>query len=118
MPDQRFYEALTPATLAELAELTGAVLSDVRAAGRRIAGHLILGRAGPDEIAFCADRRYARRTRSDRRWGLFSGRGQREPAGFLCESANAATPGGLRQSCGSSARRAEARQRTGDPPFG
>ncbi len=59
MPDQRFYDALDPATLAELASLSGASLADPLMAQRQIAGVSILARAGGREVAFFADRRYA-----------------------------------------------------------
>ena len=60
MPDSRFYETLGPAALAELAELTGAVLADPQAGAREVEGVAPLGRAGPADIGFLADRRYLR----------------------------------------------------------
>ena len=59
MPDPRFFEALGPATLAELASLTGASLSDPTVGDRRVSGVAPLGAAGPDDLAYLADRRYA-----------------------------------------------------------
>lgn len=59
MPDPRFFEDLGPAPLHELAELTGAALSDPSAAERAIRSVAILGRAGPDSVSFLTDRRRA-----------------------------------------------------------
>lgn len=58
MPDPRFYEALAPATLRDLAELTGAHLVDATQGRREILGVGSLDRAGPEQISFCADRRH------------------------------------------------------------
>ena len=60
MPDSRFYEALGPVALAELAELTGTTLAVAGDGGRRIAGVAPLARAQPHDIAFLSDRRYVR----------------------------------------------------------
>ncbi|MDR3512161.1 MAG: UDP-3-O-(3-hydroxymyristoyl)glucosamine N-acyltransferase [Caulobacteraceae bacterium] len=59
MPDLRFFEDLGPVSLRELAELTGATLADSARADLAIAAVAPLERAGPDQISFFADRRYA-----------------------------------------------------------
>jgi UDP-3-O-[3-hydroxymyristoyl] glucosamine N-acyltransferase len=59
MPDLRFFEDLGPASLRELAELTGASLADPAKAGLSIGSVAPLERAGPGEVSFFADRRYA-----------------------------------------------------------
>lgn len=59
MPDPRFFESLGPVSLGELARLTGAELSDATAASRAVEAVAPLGLAGPDAVAFFADRRYA-----------------------------------------------------------
>lgn len=58
MPDPRFFEALGPVSLAELAELTGAVLADPAQASRQVRSAAPLVRAGPEAISFLGDRRY------------------------------------------------------------
>src|SRR5947199_116597 len=58
-PDPRFFEDLGPATLAEVAALTGAELSVAGLAERRIARVSILAQADPEAITFLADRKYA-----------------------------------------------------------
>lgn len=55
MPDPRFFEALTPLTVAELAGRTGG--SALRGGDRLIAGVAPLLEAGTDEAAFLSDRR-------------------------------------------------------------
>jgi UDP-3-O-[3-hydroxymyristoyl] glucosamine N-acyltransferase len=60
MPDSRFYEALGPVTLAELAALSGATLAATGDASRRIEGAAPLARAQGDAVAFFSDRRYLR----------------------------------------------------------
>jgi len=59
MPDPRFFEDLGPVPLHELAELTGAALSDPSAAERTIRSVAILSRAGQDSVSFLTDRRRA-----------------------------------------------------------
>ncbi|MGH7024665.1 MAG: UDP-3-O-(3-hydroxymyristoyl)glucosamine N-acyltransferase, partial [Caulobacteraceae bacterium] len=58
IPDARFFETLAPASLGELAALTGAKLvrGDVET---RIAGVATLAAASSDSIAFLTDRRHA-----------------------------------------------------------
>jgi UDP-3-O-[3-hydroxymyristoyl] glucosamine N-acyltransferase len=58
-PDPRFYEALGPASLGELAGLIGGRLVDPARADLAIAGVSILSRAGAGEVSFCADRKFA-----------------------------------------------------------
>ncbi len=59
MPDLRFFEDLGPASLRELAELTGASLADGGEADPPIASVAPLERAGSGQISYFADRRYA-----------------------------------------------------------
>jgi UDP-3-O-[3-hydroxymyristoyl] glucosamine N-acyltransferase len=58
MPDPRFFEALGPVPLQELAEVAGAELADPGAGGRLIRQVAILSRAGPESVTFLADRRH------------------------------------------------------------
>jgi len=58
-PDPRFYEALGPASLGELAGLIGGRLAGRARAELAIAGVSILSRAGAGEVSFCADRKFA-----------------------------------------------------------
>ncbi len=58
MPDPRFFESLGPASLADLAAVTGAELADPTVGARPILSVAPLTRAGPDDIGFYADRRY------------------------------------------------------------
>lgn len=57
MPDPRFFEILPPLSVAELAALVGG--EAVRGGDRKVAGVAPLAAAGPDDIAFLADRRLA-----------------------------------------------------------
>jgi UDP-3-O-[3-hydroxymyristoyl] glucosamine N-acyltransferase len=57
LPDPRFYESLGPVSLADLAALTGATLSDPQYSSRSVDGVSILSRAGPRTVTFLADRR-------------------------------------------------------------
>lgn len=59
MPDPRFYEALGPVSLGELARLTGAELTDGADAERSISVVSILGQAGPDAVSFFDEARRA-----------------------------------------------------------
>ena len=59
MPDPRFFQDLGPVSLAELAELTGAELTDPAAGGAQVSRVAILSQAGPDSITFVNDKRYA-----------------------------------------------------------
>ncbi|WP_374659385.1 UDP-3-O-(3-hydroxymyristoyl)glucosamine N-acyltransferase [Phenylobacterium sp.] len=59
MPDPRFFEDLGPVTLAELAGLTGAELTDPTQADRRVVGVAVLASASPDTITFLSDKKYA-----------------------------------------------------------
>ena len=54
-PDPRFYEALGPVSLGELALLTGAELAAPEAAGRQISGVAILSRASRETVSFLGD---------------------------------------------------------------
>lgn len=71
MPDLRFFEDLGPASLAELAELTGAILADAGKADLSIASVAPLEHARPDQISYFADRRYAADLASTRAAALF-----------------------------------------------
>jgi len=55
-PDPRFFEALGPVSLGELASLTGAELADPSAQARTVQAVAILSRAGPQAVTFLADR--------------------------------------------------------------
>ena len=57
MPDTRFYKALGPVSVAELAALTGSTLMDPSLGERSIDGVAPLGRAGGAEVGFLADTR-------------------------------------------------------------
>ena len=58
MPDPRFFEALGPISLAELAEVAGARLADPAAGERTVAAVAVLGHAAPGTVTFLAHRRY------------------------------------------------------------
>lgn len=59
MPDPRFFEDLGPVSLADLATLTGAELTDPSAAERRVRAVSVLARAQAEEITFLSDGKYA-----------------------------------------------------------
>jgi UDP-3-O-[3-hydroxymyristoyl] glucosamine N-acyltransferase len=58
MPDSRFFEDLGPASLVELAALSGATLARAEEGDRRVAAVAPLGRGDAASIGFFADRRY------------------------------------------------------------
>ena len=58
MPDPRFFEDLGPITLADLAGLTGAELSDPAQGERRVGAVSILSGAGADTVTFVSDRKF------------------------------------------------------------
>ncbi|MDP3172899.1 MAG: UDP-3-O-(3-hydroxymyristoyl)glucosamine N-acyltransferase [Phenylobacterium sp.] len=58
MPDPRFYDALGPLTMAELAKAVGAVLTDPTAGERTVDGVAVLGSADPRTVTFLAHRRH------------------------------------------------------------
>ena len=58
MPDPRFYEALGPVSVAELAGLAGARLSDGGDRAKPVHIAAPLGKAGVEGVSFFADRRY------------------------------------------------------------
>jgi UDP-3-O-[3-hydroxymyristoyl] glucosamine N-acyltransferase len=72
MPDPRFFEALGPVSLGELAELTGArpVRPDV--ASTSVLGVSVLAHAGPDSITFLSDRKLADALRASRAGACFA----------------------------------------------
>jgi UDP-3-O-[3-hydroxymyristoyl] glucosamine N-acyltransferase len=59
MPDPRFFEDLGPVTLGELAQLTGAELSQAASGNHMVSGVAILSQAGPGTVTFLADRKHA-----------------------------------------------------------
>jgi UDP-3-O-[3-hydroxymyristoyl] glucosamine N-acyltransferase len=59
MPDPRFFEDLGPVRLSELATLVGGELAGGDAGERLVAGVSVLARAGPEQVTFLTDRRYA-----------------------------------------------------------
>ena len=59
MPDPRFFEDLGPVTLAELAGLTGAELSDADQGQRQVRGVAVLASAQADTVTFLTDKKYA-----------------------------------------------------------
>ena len=63
MPDPRFFEALGPVSLGELAALTGATLADPSSADRTVATVAVLAHASPDSITFVSGRRYVAEAR-------------------------------------------------------
>jgi UDP-3-O-[3-hydroxymyristoyl] glucosamine N-acyltransferase len=68
MPDHRFFVDIGPVTLIELAAVTGATLARPEDGERRVTAVAPLGRAGPSDVSFFADRRYLddlRATRAD-----------------------------------------------------
>jgi len=83
MPDPRFFEALGPLPLGELAAAAGAGLSDPAAAGLKIRAVAILSRSGPDTVTFLADPKQA---------GVLAGRGA--AACFVAPQAAGALPEG------------------------
>jgi UDP-3-O-[3-hydroxymyristoyl] glucosamine N-acyltransferase len=58
MPDTRFYEAIGPATLLDLAALSGAELADPSVGDRQVGRVAPLFRADAASVSFIADRRY------------------------------------------------------------
>jgi UDP-3-O-[3-hydroxymyristoyl] glucosamine N-acyltransferase len=59
MPDPRFFRDRGPVALRTLVELTGARLADAAAGEVMVAGVAPLNRAGPDELSFFSDGKYA-----------------------------------------------------------
>ncbi len=59
MPDSRFFEALGPVALGEIARLAGATLADADAAGRPIGQAAVLSRADAASVTFLTDPRHA-----------------------------------------------------------
>ncbi|MGC1300767.1 MAG: LpxD N-terminal domain-containing protein, partial [Caulobacteraceae bacterium] len=58
MPDPRFYETLAPASVSELASLTGAELADAASGGRVITAAAPLLRADTASVSFLSDRKH------------------------------------------------------------
>jgi UDP-3-O-[3-hydroxymyristoyl] glucosamine N-acyltransferase len=85
MPDPRFFEDLGPASLREIAELTGASLADSGAGETPIGAVAPLDRAGPGQVGFFADRRYADDLTATRATACFIAPAQADklPAGVI-----------------------------------
>lgn len=73
MPDPRFFDDLSPASLAELAELTGAELSAPGAGVTKVARVAILARATADSITYFSDRKLAAELADTRAAACFIG---------------------------------------------
>lgn len=58
MADPRFFKRAGPVSLAELASLTGAALSEGADAGRRFVDVAALDQAGPQDVSFLDNRKY------------------------------------------------------------
>ncbi|MBE7217827.1 MAG: UDP-3-O-(3-hydroxymyristoyl)glucosamine N-acyltransferase [Caulobacteraceae bacterium] len=71
MPDSRFYLALGPTTVGDLARLTGAELVDAGDAERPIAGVAPLVRATAQDVGFLHDRRYVADLRASSAGAVF-----------------------------------------------
>jgi len=80
MPDPRFFEDLGPASLRELAELTGASLSDPAQGERLVAAVAPLERAAAGDVAYFADRRYAKDLASTKAGACFIAPNQADKA--------------------------------------
>lgn len=85
MPDPRFFEDLGPVSLADLASLTGAELSDPAAGARPVRAVSILARAQADEVSFLSDGKYAADLAASRAGAVFVNADHRgeAPAGCL-----------------------------------
>ena len=75
-PDGRFYEIMAPATVGELAALTGAALGEASRAARLVRRVADLRGAMPDDVVFCADRRHAVELAATRAGAVFVAREQ------------------------------------------
>ncbi|WP_309646300.1 UDP-3-O-(3-hydroxymyristoyl)glucosamine N-acyltransferase [Phenylobacterium sp.] len=71
MPDPRFFEDLGPVTLAELAKVAGARMSDPAMGARTVSAVAVLARARPDTVTFLTDRKYAEALAQARPSGVF-----------------------------------------------
>jgi len=90
MPDPRFYRALSPQPLVDLAALAGAVLAAGEGAGIIINGVAPLDWAGPTQIGFLSDAKYRGQLETSRAGACFVRAGQATPAG--CVALIAARP--------------------------
>ncbi len=83
MPDSRFYLALGPTSVGELARLTGAELADGADADRAITGVAPLDRAGAQDVGFLHDRRYVADLRASSAGAVFvlAAQAEETPAG-------------------------------------
>jgi UDP-3-O-[3-hydroxymyristoyl] glucosamine N-acyltransferase len=86
MPDLRFFDDMGPATLRELAGLAGVDLPPQVDADRAVTSVAPLDRAGPDDISFFADRRYAAEFAATRAAACFISPDHADlaPAGVAC----------------------------------
>jgi UDP-3-O-[3-hydroxymyristoyl] glucosamine N-acyltransferase len=94
MPDPRFFEDLGPATLHELAALTGAELADPAAAGRQVSGVAVLGHALADTVTFLSDRRFAPALRDAKAGACFIHPNQADAVPDGCVALRTVTPQG------------------------
>jgi UDP-3-O-[3-hydroxymyristoyl] glucosamine N-acyltransferase len=90
MPDPRFYRALGPMPLVELAALAGATLGEGADRALSITGVAPLDRAGPGDIAFLADSKHAQSLAASRAGACFVRAGQ--PVPDQCAALIAARP--------------------------
>lgn len=90
MPDPRFYRALGPMPLAELAVVAGAALGEGVDAALPIEGVAPLDQAGPRQVSFLGDARHAGSLAASRAGACFVRPGQAVPPG--CMALTAARP--------------------------
>lgn len=87
MPDPRFYRALGPISLTELAALTGALPAS-GAGNPLIMGVAPLDEAGPEQIAFLGDPKHGASLAVSRAGACFVRQGQAVPAGCIALAAS------------------------------
>ncbi len=83
MPDPRFYRALSPQPLADLAALAGAVMTASEGAGLVIDGVAPLDLAGPTQIGFLSDAKHRGQLETSRAGACFVRAGQATPTGCV-----------------------------------
>ncbi len=71
MPDPRFYEALAPASVFEIAGLAGATLADPADGERQLVGASPLAQATPSLVSFLSDRKHLDALRATRAGACF-----------------------------------------------
>jgi UDP-3-O-[3-hydroxymyristoyl] glucosamine N-acyltransferase len=86
MADQRFFKNAGPFTLGQLAELTGAVLSDPAAAGKSVIDLAPLQDAGADHLSFLDNKKYLDVFKSSQAGACFArpDHAAQAPAGMIC----------------------------------